>query len=59
MWVGGGGVAGQSGGKKHNRSSVGKERYTMLCVGYKGSKRNGNRPLRSPCLGTWNARGIN
>ena len=36
-----------SGGKKHDISGVGKERYTSLCAGYEGSKRNGTRPLRA------------
>ena len=39
----------RSGGKEHDISGVGNERYDTLCAGCEGSEMNGTRPLRSPC----------
>ena len=36
----------QSGGKEHDRSGACEEGFAALCVGCKGSERNGTRPLR-------------
>ena len=44
-WLG----ATRSGGKKHDRSGVSKERHATLCVECEDSERKGTRsPLRSP-----------
>ena len=40
---------GQSGGKEHDRSGVGRERYATLLAGGDGTERDGMRPLRLPC----------
>ena len=38
-----------NGGKGHDRSGTGEERYDALCIGCEGSERNGIRPLISQC----------